>query len=140
MGAGKAAGQKAHLCKPWRLKEEGRFQHPFPCPAAAPSAAAAALAQPRAALRPKGLLGREAARWDQRHCAAAALLPARLCSAGDSSRLQSQEPQSLWAAGPAPEGQGAVVALLLGVLLGVLGCRPKLLFPSKLTSPLVHPL
>lgn len=120
LGACKAVGQKAHLRKPRRLKEEGCFLASLPlsscCSQRSRSSARTPLRRPSTAQRARSTGQRRVsigAIAQQQLCRQAGI-----CSAGNSSQLHNEEPQRLWAAGPAPEGQGAVVTLVLDMLLG----------------------
>lgn len=129
LGACKTVGQKAHLCKLWRLKEEGCFLASLPlsscCSQRSRSSARTPVRHPpaseRALLTRKRRVEIKAIVQQQLCC------QAELCSAGNSSQLQNEEPQRLWAA---PEGQGAAVTLVLDMLLGVAWLSPQTPLPS----------
>lgn len=142
LGACKAVGQKAHLRKRWRLKEEGCFLASFPlsscCSQRSRSSARTPLRHPSAPERALWA-GKRRVRITALCGSSSAVRPsAAQPETPRSCRTRSRRGSGHLARHPRDKEQ--LSRWSWTCCWGLRGCRPKLLFPSKLTSPLAHSL
>lgn len=142
LGACKAAGQKARRCKPRRPKEEGRFLASLPLSSCCSQRSrSSARTPPRHPPPPKGPFGPGSVALGAKAWRSSG-------SAARPSSAQQETPRSCRTRNRRGSGQLArrprdkkrLSRWSWTCCWELLGCRPKLPFPSELTSAVVHPL